>query len=226
MAKFNPKILRLGFSNCLACFDFDNTITPFDVFDDIVERFSVNQEWLKFERLWKQGKIGSSECLRGQLKSVRITKKNLLQYLSTIRLDPDFKKLLVLFKKKRIRPIILSDNFSFIIRHILGNNGIRGLKVYSNRIRFSKDRLIPSFPHLNLSCFRCGHCKKSNLLKNNFRGKIIYIGDGLSDVCPAEQADIVFAKGSLLKYFKKKERHCIGYKDLSDISNYLKAVNQ
>lgn len=206
----------------LVFFDFDNTITPFDVLDDIIERFSIDKKWVEFERIWKEGKIGSRECLEAQLRSIRITRKELFKYLLKIRIDPYFSKVLSLLKKKGIKPVILSDDFSFVIRTILRNNGVRKVTVYSNKLKFKKDRLIPSFPHTNIVCFRCGHCKKNNLLRANFEDKIIYVGDGLSDVCPAESSDIVFAKGGLSRHFRKKRKKYIPFKSLKDVYNYIK----
>ena len=210
-------------SDCIVFFDFDNTITHFDVLDDIIARFSDNGEWATFEKDWREGRIGSRECLQGQLRSVRINRQALSEYLSRIKIDPFFSKLIALLKDKGIKVIILSDNFSFILEHILRNNGTRGLEVYSNRLSFRKDRLIPSFPYLNRRCLRCGHCKTKHLQRKSLRSKIIvYIGDGLSDVCPAQKADLVFAKGSLLEYFKKNKRACLAFKDLRYIYKYFK----
>jgi len=206
----------------LVYFDFDNTITTLDTLDDIIERFAINNDWIEIEQAWKKGKIGSRECLKGQLGLVRITKPRLAKYLSKIKIDPHFKKILLLLKRKKIKPVILSDNFSYIINFVLHRHGIIGMKVYSNRLKFAKDRLRLAFPHANPACFHCGHCKKSNLKKNNFRDKIIYIGDGLSDVCPAEFSDIVYAKGSLLRHFKKKNKSHIAFKDLGDVYLSLK----
>jgi len=203
-------------------FDFDNTITCVDTLDDIIERFSVNQDWVKLEQDWKAGKIGSRECLKGQLNCVRITRSNLLRYLAKIKLDPNFKPLLLYLKKQGIKPVILSDNFSPLIRFILSSHGIKGMKIYANEIRFAGEKLKLSFPHQNVSCFRCGHCKKNNLLKIGFRDKIIYIGDGLSDVCPACEADIVFAKASLAKQLKERKKRCIVFKNLGEVLGRLK----
>jgi 2,3-diketo-5-methylthio-1-phosphopentane phosphatase len=206
-------------------FDFDNTITPFDVLDDIIRRFAVNQDWIAFEQDWKTGRLGSRECLEGQLRSVRVTKKQLLQYLSRIRIDPHFHRFFGMLKREGIKPIILSDSFNFIIESILKNNAITGVKVYANSLRFHKNRLIPSFPHRSRYCQRCAHCKKKNLLRKNIRDKIIvYIGDGLSDVCPAEYSDIVFAKGNLLKHFREKKRLCLAFNNIEDIHNYFRGL--
>jgi 2-hydroxy-3-keto-5-methylthiopentenyl-1-phosphate phosphatase len=205
-------------------FDFDNTITQFDVLDDIIKRFSIDKKWIEFEKKWNKGLIGSKVCLKAQLDGVRLGKKDLLRYLSGIRIDPNFKKILVFLKSKKIAVWILSDNFSFIINFILRQNGVKGIKVYSNRMKFSENKFLPFFPHQNRSCSYCAHCKKKNLLKKINSGKIIYIGDGRSDICPAEHADIVFAKNNLLKHFKKIKRKCIPFKNLGSVYICLKEM--
>jgi len=205
-------------------FDFDNTITSFDILDDIIERFSTNKKWTKFEEDWANGKIGSKECLEGQLKSVRVARGALSEYLSTIELDPSFKKLITLFKKKKIQFVIVSDSFSFIIKEILHHNGIRGIKVYANELKFHKNELIPSFPYTSKDCLKCAHCKKKHILENKGK-KTIYIGDGLSDVCPAQEADLVFAKESLLNHLRKIQKPCTEFKNLGDVYTYFETLN-
>jgi len=214
-------------SNCLVFFDFDNTITHYDILDDIIQNFAVDEGWIKFEKSWKKGEIGSGACLKGQFRSVKVTKKDLFGYLSKIKIDPHFHSILEMLKREGLTPVILSDSFSVVIKYILKNNNVNGVKVYANHLKFSQGNLIPSFPYKNNSCSRCAHCKKKNLLKKGLGDKIImYIGDGLSDICPAECSDIVFAKakGRLLKHFRKTKKPCISFNDLSDIHNYFKRL--
>jgi 2,3-diketo-5-methylthio-1-phosphopentane phosphatase len=225
--KKHPCKENLDLSSCQVFFDFDNTITPFDVFDDIVARFSTDKRWQALEKAWREGRIGSKECLEGQLRSVRITRPELARYLSGIKVDPSFSKLLAMFKAQGIRPVILSDNFAFIIEGILRHNGVREVKIYANKSRFYRDRIKLSFPYRDKRCFLCAHCKRNNLLKQKDDGKIvIYIGDGLSDICPAKLADLVFAKGSLLKQFRKTKRECIPIRNLGDVYRYLRQVSR
>ncbi len=40
--------------NPVVFFDFDNTITTFDVLDDMLARFSRNDNWIKLEEQWKK----------------------------------------------------------------------------------------------------------------------------------------------------------------------------
>jgi len=205
-------------------FDFDNTITTFDVIDDMLIRFSKDDSWLELERKWKRGLIGSRECLEGQVKGIRISKPDLDKYLRTIELDPDFKKLINFLKSKDIKTLILTDNFDYIVRGILKHKRIQPLGIYSNSLKIRDKHLIPSFPLTNKNHGkRCGHCKKATLLKNLDKDSVnVYVGDGLSDVCPSEVADIVFAKGNLKKYLKKKGIAFHPFRDFKDIYNYFR----
>lgn len=213
-------------SDCAVFFDFDNTITLFDVLDNIVENFSVDKKWIAFENAWKRGKIGSKGCLSGQLKSVRIDKQNLNRYLAEIRVDPYFKKIIALLKKNRVKFVILSDSFSYFLKTILRNNGIEGIKIYSNKIKLSRERLIPSFPYQHKDCKICGNCKSNHLLKAVPDDKvIIYVGDGLSDLCPAKRADIVFAKGSLKKYLTKEGKPFFSFDSLKEVYNFMRRMD-
>lgn len=203
--------------------DFDNTISKFDVFDGLLLNFAKDDRWRELEEKWKRGKIGSKECLAGQLKSIRATGDKLDRYLSKVRLDRYFKRLLKLLHSRGAKTVILSDNFDYILRRILKSNGIKGLKIYSNKLKFRQGRLIPRFDFTDKYCGKCAHCKKNSLFANAGKGsKTVYVGDGLSDTCPSGYADLVFAKEDLLKYCKRNKIPCIPYKELKDVYEYFK----
>jgi 2-hydroxy-3-keto-5-methylthiopentenyl-1-phosphate phosphatase len=213
--------------NCAVFFDFDNTITPFDVFDNIVETFAVDKKWMKYESAWKRGEIGSRDCLSGQLKSVRVDKRSLKKHLAKIKVDPHFKKIIALLKKGGVAPVIVSDSFQFFLEYILKNNGIESLRIYSNQIRFSGDRLVPYFPHQHATCKTCGNCKKKHLPGEGREKKvIIYAGDGLSDLCPAKHSDIVFAKGNLKKYLTREGKKFFPFETLKDVYVHLSSSTE
>ncbi len=214
---------RLGDSQVF--FDFDNTIAAFDVLDGIIERFSVNRDWVAYEEAWKKGRIGSRQCLEGQLRSIRVDRPNLHAYLETVTIDRSFSRLLALLHRCGVRPVIVSDSFSPIIRYILEHNGISGVQIYANSLRMKENRLLPSFPHAGTECSRCGHCKTSTLARPDFAGKpAVYIGDGLSDVCPARRADLVFAKRGCSLHHQLLETHdsLQPFDDLGDIYLFFK----
>ncbi len=208
---------------CAVFFYLDNTIAEKDVFDDMLVCFSENKRWERLEKKWRLGLIGSRACLEGQIRGIRITKNRLDSYLSGIKIDPYFKKLLNLLRAKKIKATILSDNFDYILKKILAVNAAEKIKIYSNKMHFSNDRLIPEFPFMDKKCRICAHCKKKNLLANlDGQSIIIYIGDGRSDICPAKYAHIVFAKDELLKFCRKEKLFHIPYKEFKEVYAYLK----
>lgn len=207
-------------------FDFDNTITAFDVLDDMILRFSINEAWKALEEKWKRGKIGSKVCLKGQMAGIRITKQSLDRYLKKIKIDPYFKKLIKLLKANKIRMMILSDDFDYILNSILKNHGISGIKIYSNSLKIENDKLLTSFPLTDKACGTCGHCKTGSILSNIDRTKsvIYYIGDGASDICPAKHAEIVFAKGHLAEHLGKIGIRHIPIKNLKQVYGYFDKI--
>ncbi len=203
--------------------DFDNTITTYDVLDDIMARYSIDDRWAALEEKWKRGDIGSRDCLEGQIRGISITKEELDKYLSGVSIDPYFKKLIEHFKTNGIEHMILSDNFDYMLVHILENAGIGGLKIFSNSVKIDGNRLIPEFGLSNPDCGRCAHCKKTSLVKNLKEGsRSVYIGDGLSDLEAAMHADIVFAKDRLRQCFKEKGLDHVPFHGMKDVYDHFK----
>ena len=75
-----------------------------------------------------------------------------ISFLKKVELDPHFHQLLALLVREGIKPVILSDNFTYIIEWILEYHGIKDLKVYGNSLRFYREHIIPSFPYDNPFC--------------------------------------------------------------------------
>ncbi len=200
-------------------FDFDNTITEFDVLDDFISRFSINEEWKVAEEEWAAGAIGSRECLERQLAQVRISPEALADYLRTIAIDPGFPPILELLRSRGVHPVILSDSFSEIITAVLAHNGITGIPTFANRMRLEGDRPVISFPYFGSICTTCANCKTSHLVRRDRPAgtRKIYVGDGKSDICPAGFCEILFAKGSLFEHYATIRKDCHPFARLSEV---------
>ncbi len=215
--KFNPK-------KCIVFFDFDNTIATCDIFDNMLLLFSKDDRWVELEKRWKSGKIGSKTCLEGQLRGMDLNKKSLDSYLSKIKLDLYFKPLYRFLLAKKVKALVLSDNYDYIINRVLKNNRINKLKVYANKLSFCRNKIVTDYPFKDKDCQICAHCKTKNLLAKTSAGSvIIYIGDGESDFCPAKHAQVIFAKDHLLKHLKDSKLNYMAFHNLKDVFSYLKA---
>jgi 2-hydroxy-3-keto-5-methylthiopentenyl-1-phosphate phosphatase len=71
---------------------------------------------------------------------------------------------------------------------------------------------------------RVGLLPRSQSVTNDGQSKTmkIVIGDGRSDFCWANEADLVFAKSQLLEYCKEKRLHYMALEDFSGVANYIK----
>lgn len=217
------KISQLNPKKCIVFFDFDNTIATCDVFDNMLLLFSKDDRWVELEKRWKSGRIGSKTCLENQLRGMDLNTKALDAYLPKIKIDGYFKQVYKLLQSRKVKTYILSDNYDYIINKVLKINKIKDLKVYANKLRFTKTKVITDYPFKNKDCQICAHCKSKNLLaKATKDSTIIYVGDGESDVCPAKHAHIVFAKDHLLRHLKESKLDYMAFNNLRDVLVYLK----
>ena len=201
--------------------DFDNTISRGDVLDGLIERFAEGGAWRELEAEWAAGRIGARACLDGQLRSMRGTWPEFVAHLGSVELDPGFGRLRGVLREARVELVILSDNFDLFVGELLLRHGHADVRYVANHVEFAGDRLIPSFPHYNPGCPGCAHCKKTHFVPRRDRMRVVYIGDGASDICPARHADIVFAKSSLLGYLKGAGLPCRPFGDLAGVAEEL-----
>lgn len=178
--------------------DFDGTIADNDVTDVLLERFA-SSEWKIIEKEWLSGKIGARECMTKQVGLIKASPAELTKCLDEMKIDPAFPDFIHMLGEQGIDVAILSDGLDYSIRTILKRYRIENVKVYANRLFYAgHDSWQLQFPYKNVAC-PAGNCKCRHFanIKNGFT---LYIGDGTSDFCASEKADLVLAKGKLARY--------------------------
>jgi 2,3-diketo-5-methylthio-1-phosphopentane phosphatase len=204
--------------------DFDGTVSPMDVGYDVLQRFT-SRGWDEIDRAYCSGEIGSKEAYSRIAALMAGTREEMSECVrSHARVDPHFVPFHAFCRAEGIDLKILSDGLDFYIDLVLRKNGLGDIPFFSNVARFRDGRgFTIEFPEANPACDRCGTCKSLILerLRTSF-DRVIYIGDGYSDVCPAEKADIVFAKGILYSTFMKKGLPCIRYGDFGDVLRHIR----
>jgi 2-hydroxy-3-keto-5-methylthiopentenyl-1-phosphate phosphatase len=202
--------------------DFDNTITVGDVLDGVIEKFSADERWRALEADWAAGRIGARACLDGQLRGLRARWPDFARHLDGVPLDPGFAKLLEVVRREHGELTIVSDNFDLFVGHILRRQGLADVAFHANHLELDGDRATPSFPFANPDCPDCAHCKKTHFIPPNDDGRrVIYIGDGQSDLCPARHAGLVFAKSGLLAQLRREKVPCLAFGGLADVAEAL-----
>src|SRR5438477_1668947 len=146
-------------------FDFDNTLTQGDLLDELIERYSPNEEWRDWEHAWAEGQLPARECLRLQIENMRVSRAELFDFLGKVRIDPAFVDIVHLARNRRVAVNIVSDSFQPLISHVLKSNGVEdNLLIFANEVSFAgDDRLVPYFPHYDPACLRSANAKARHL---------------------------------------------------------------
>lgn len=193
-----------------------------DVTSMLLQEFA-DRRWLEIEKDFLERRITCRQALRGEFECLRGEREELIEYVDRwARIDPHFKPFLSLCEERGIPVRIVSEGLDFYIEHLLQKYGIE-VEFFTNRAHFENGSMSVTFPNASDKCEDCGTCKLE-LLKDwrDLGKKIVYAGDGLCDICPAESSDIVFAKGSLLSHFKEKGLEHLEFRNYGDIISKIR----
>ena len=201
-------------------FDFDNTLTAGDVLDGIIETFSPNEKWRDWEEQWAEDRLSARDCLRLQVENLRVTREDLFDYLSQVKIDPVFPEILRWARQRAVDVTIVSDSFVPLILRMLARNRIEGVPVFANHLEFAGDRLLPSFPYYDPAFPLYANAKARHLEPRRDR-RLIYAGDGRSDLDAALVADVVFAKDSLARELEARAVSYLRFETLEPVLAHL-----
>jgi 2-hydroxy-3-keto-5-methylthiopentenyl-1-phosphate phosphatase len=177
--------------------DFDGTICPADVSDEIFARFgglAARLVDLEYER----GDIGSRECLMRQAMPLRGRIDEMAAWaVRTFPVEPSFGPFVDWARDAGMAVVVVSDGLGFHVGPILEAAGVRGLQVVTNVVRTTEAGPRFGFRAAHPSCTTCGTCKMLAVTTRRRPGPVAFVGDGHSDRYGAFYADLVFAKSHL-----------------------------
>ncbi len=205
--------------------DFDGTFCEKDVGHRLYTHFSHGKN-LKYVEMWKEGLISTRETLIRETSLLNVGKKEIYQFLDQFKLRDGASELYAFAKLSKIPFYIVSDGSDIYVKYILKKYKLEEIKYFTNRVTIENNRYIIEFPYNNGDCTRCGCCKGARINEivggDKNRWEIIFIGDGLSDICALEFADKIFARSNLLEHCRSNNIKTFAYKDFFDILNWLK----
>ncbi len=215
MINSNPKIFV----------DFDGTITKQDVGNSFFRKFGNETESLKFVAKWKSGEMSGRDLTLKEAEYVRVDKGDALKFVEYFEIDPNFKEFVLYCKNNSIDLTVLSDGLDFYIRRIFEINGISNVTFYSNLAHFESNRVHVEFPYQS-DCTKCGNCKGYQILtKTGSDDVVVYVGNGFSDRCAVQYADIIFAKDELLKYCEENNITFFPFDNFGSIIEKLNKIS-
>lgn len=197
--------------------DFDGTIALEDASFMILDAFT-GDSWRQLFKDYQEGKITVGRFNADAFSRVRADRESLLEVIrEKVNIRPGFSELLACCRRKGFRFVIVSNGLTLYIDQILRNNGITGIEVFAAETEFHPEGLRvrhkgPDGSYLDADV------KASFIdyfLSEGYR--IVYIGDGSSDVAPATKSQYVFAIDSLLENCRKKNIECTPFSDFHQV---------
>ncbi len=184
---------------CQVLVDFDGTIATVDTTDLLLEHFA-DPDWHTIEDEWKAGRIGSRECMVRQVDLVRATPERLDAFVAGIEIDPDFPAFVDLCRAEGLAVAVVSDGLDRTVGAVLARHGL-DLPFYANQLtHLGGDRWRLAFPFARGDCRALAgtcKCRFAEAASGTIR---VVVGDGRSDFCVAEEAELVLAKGALARH--------------------------
>jgi len=197
--------------------DFDGTLTQEDVSFLILDAFG-SRDWRQLLTQYREGKISVGRFNMKAFAMVKADKQTLLEFVkSKAKLRDGFRELLAYCHRKGFEFVIVSNGLDFYIETILRDIGMDNIEVFAAQTQFSPDGIDVRYigPDGNQLEDNFKEAYVSLFLGRGYR--LIYAGNGISDVSPARQAHHIFATGELLTYCKEMNLNCTPFIDLNDI---------
>jgi len=202
--------------------DFDGTVTEEDISFFLLDAFAQG-DWRQLLREYKEHRMSVGEFNTKAFAMVKADKHTLLEALKGgVKVRAGFHELVNYCLEKGFRLVIVSNGLDFYIMAVLKDLGLRNVEVYAAQASFHTEGMKvqyvgPDGKRLN-DGFKEVYIK--SFLKLGYR--VIYMGNGDSDVAPAKYAHYVFATGDLLAYCRESN---LKYKPFESFLDAVRELN-
>ena len=201
--------------------DFDGTITEQDMLDDIAQTFGDGEVYREVDDGLDRGSIPLREVIRREFEPVRAPLEEVVDYvLRETRARAGFRDLVERARDEGWRFVVVSSGFHELIEPVLAREGV-SVDLHANRVdpRPEGWRVLWSYGD---DCETCGEsCKRATVDALANGGEVVYVGDGYSDRCAAEDADRVFARRGLASWLDGRGVPYEPFEDFHDVARAL-----
>lgn len=204
--------------------DFDGTITREDVGASFFTEFGDNNAVFAIIGDIMNKTISGREGWDKLFATLRkVSREEYSNFVHKFEIDSSFHQFIGMCEENNFEVTILSDGFDLYLEKILKREGLERLKFFSNHlVQNEEGNFTYSFPFTDEECDRCANCKRNHLINSTSDDDFtVFIGNGISDQCPAQYCDFIFAKDSLLKFCEKERISYYPYSNFNQVKDIL-----
>ena len=208
-------------SRLLVVLDYDGTVTDREYNVLALQQLTGDDAWRRLDEAVVRGELSHAECLRRQVGLIDASKAELLAATAgQARSAPGFRAFVAALTGGGARVAVVSAGYREAIELLWAREALPPVEVLASEIVPRDGQAGPPWsvdfdPRFG-DCPACGRggCKGGALRRLRRPGDAVAVfGDGVSDLCLAREADLVFARGILCEFC---EREGIAYHRLSE----------
>lgn len=207
--------------------DFDGTISTLDSLKALLFHFG-GERWKALEAGILNGTLAEREALPEMFSEFGLSIEGAQEFvLQNVRIDPTFVDFADWCELERIPVTVLSGGFGCLIRPLLERVDLGHLTVISNEAFQNGTGWRVQEAASGRNCLSSSHCKCASIESNRSRNanpEIVYVGDGHTDFCAAQKADLIFAKSHLAMHLERVQKPYQTFSDFSDIQGHLESL--
>jgi 2-hydroxy-3-keto-5-methylthiopentenyl-1-phosphate phosphatase len=156
------------------------------------------------------------------------------ELIDSVEVDPFFAEFALHCGREKHALYILSDGFDYWVQRILRralsvyNGAAPELPVFACGLKVEEGKVAISFPYFPEGCAHgCATCKPA-LFAQLKRGatRSVVIGDGVSDLLLAREADLVLAKNGLREFCEREGIASRAMRDFRDALRIIKGLKE
>jgi len=204
--------------------DFDGTIIRNNLSVLLREKYARG-DWQRIDSDYLNGYLTVEQSNKLQFSLIKEPEKKLQEFVRQhIEVKPGFVEFVRYCQESTIPFVIVSNGLDFYIEPVLLEICMPDLELHCGRTSFSHDGIDVTYYDPEGNIINEGFKKiYSAWLKKRCKN-IIYIGDGLSDLEAACQADHIFATGHLVKLLGGQSIPCSSFSDFHDLLHQLRLL--
>lgn len=199
--------------------DFDGTITHPDTLNFLVETYGGKESRRMIGRKIRSGEVSLRDGIQEELSVIRGTFEENLDFLRKhVVIDSEFPNFARWCEQQRIPLTVLSSGMKEVIEQLLQPLELKQLRILANHLVVANGRWSLEF----LDKTDWGHDKGAAIQRARSEGYCtVFLGNGLSDRGAAENADIIFTKGSLAAFCDEQNIFHLPFQSFKEVQSHL-----
>ena len=204
--------------------DFDGTVTEEDAAYFLLDQFAQG-DWRRVLGDYEQHRISVREFSVRAFAMIKTDKFTLLRALKDkVKVRPGFHELVDYCREKGLRFVIVSNGLAFYERAMLRYLGLASIEVYGAHASFRLKGMKVKYVGPDGKEPNDGFKETYTRWFLGQRYRVIYIGNGDSDIVPARHAHYVFATDELLAFFRENNLECQPFRTFFDVIRGLELI--